>query len=321
MERDRARPKKGGVRAATCALSRYWNDKWNIRNKSCKTLFSGDNTASSLWTLSRVGAPYCATYPRARGGRRTWTRLSLSPPFALHFAFPSLRLLFPQQAQPFALTTPAPSSRVSHPALFPLFLSIALLALPKLFASFSFSLLSLSLSFSFCSFVSWRSSIVLFRSPSEFPSVSFRCTKRQVASRCRWVNTGAVWAIFGRGGRKEWSYSESGSTSAPPFSIHPLTSSAVRPISPTSLPVRRCGRSDTTVQSFWSETSRNIMPPLVHGRTPPPLPLPPNSDPRYIPFFGRVRAWYSLSRIVNQDRPCFFNGVTLNTEFSSKIDV
>lgn len=61
---ERARPKKGGVHAhahATCALSRYWNDKWNIRNKSCKTLFSGDNTASSLWTLSRVGAPYCAT--------------------------------------------------------------------------------------------------------------------------------------------------------------------------------------------------------------------------------------------------------------------
>jgi hypothetical protein len=50
---------KRGVRA-TCALSRYWNNKWNIRNKSCKTLFSGDNTASSLWTLSRVGIPYCA---------------------------------------------------------------------------------------------------------------------------------------------------------------------------------------------------------------------------------------------------------------------
>lgn len=64
MERDRARPKKGGVHTATCALSRYWNDKWNIRNKSCKTLFSGDNTASSLWTLSRVGAPYCATSGR-----------------------------------------------------------------------------------------------------------------------------------------------------------------------------------------------------------------------------------------------------------------
>lgn len=188
---------------------------------------------------------------------------------ALRLSF-SLPPLF-EQAQPFPPTTPASSSRFSHPALFPL--SIALLVLPKLFASFSFILYFLSLSLSFCSFVSSRSSIVLFRSPSQLPSVSFRSTKRQVASQCRWVNTDAVWAIFGRGGRKEWSYSESGSTSAPPFSIHPLTSSAVRPISPTSFPVRRCGRSDTTVQSFWSETSRNIMPPLVHERTSPPPPF------------------------------------------------
>lgn len=110
---------------------------------------------------------------------------------------------------------------------------------------------SIFLSLSLCSPVSGRPSFVLSLYPWQLPSVSLRSTKRQVASRCRWVNTGGVWAIFGRGGRKEWSYSESGSTSAPPFPIHPLTSSATRPATnlPT-YPVRRCGRSDTTVQSF-----------------------------------------------------------------------
>lgn len=98
-----------------------------------------------------------------------------------------------------------------------------------IFHSLSFKPLSLSLSPLF----SLTLSLFLF-SPSRFSSVSLRSTKRQVASRCRWVNTGGVWAIFGQGGRKEWSYSESGSTSAPPFPIHPLASSASRPAS--SLP-------------------------------------------------------------------------------------
>lgn len=51
-------------------LSRYWNGKWNIRNKSCKTPFSRDNAVSSLWTLARVGRAYCATL----GGQRGWCR-------------------------------------------------------------------------------------------------------------------------------------------------------------------------------------------------------------------------------------------------------
>lgn len=194
--------------------------------------------------------------------RELTDRLSLSPPLPCTSPF-LLCLLFPSQPniQPFALTTPnlVPSATpscplYSHP--------IALLAPPKLPASI---FLSLSLS------VRLFHDVHLSFSPSILgSSVSLRSTERQVASWCRWVNTSGVWAIFGRGGRKEWSYSESGSTSAPPFPIHPLTSSATRPATnlPT-YPVRRCGRSDTTVQSFWSETSRNIMPPLVHGRTSP----------------------------------------------------
>lgn len=205
-----------------------------------------------------------------RGGRRTWTHgptLALTP-FALHFAFPSLPPLSEQAEHP-AFCPDHPKPRPLGYPLMPSLLSpdssLGPTETPYIYLCPPFSL-------ALCSSVSRRPSSILSLSPWQLPSVSLRSTKRQVASRCRWVNTGGVWAIFGRGGRKEWSYSESGSTSVLPFPIHPLTSSAT--LQPTYLPtypVRRCGRSDTTVQSFWSETSRNIMPPLVHARTSPPV--------------------------------------------------
>lgn len=163
-------------------------------------------------------------------------RLSLSPLLPCTSPF-LLCLLFPSKlnTQPFALTTPASPSRSPLRVLF------ALTPLPLDSSLGSAKVLHVCLSLSLCSsvptfiFHSLSFSFSLsFLSPSQFSSVSLRSTKRQVASRCRWVNTGGVWAIFGRGGRKEWSYSESGSTSAPPFPIHPLTSSATRPAS--SLP-------------------------------------------------------------------------------------
>lgn len=70
-EKGQARRRYSGLRGP---LSRYWNGKWNIRNKSCKTPFSRDNAVSTLWTLARVGRAYCATLGRRQGGgagRRT----------------------------------------------------------------------------------------------------------------------------------------------------------------------------------------------------------------------------------------------------------
>lgn len=176
--------------------------------------------------------------------------LARTSPFLLYHLFPTKL-----NSQPFALTTPfsflslsvPPSlpisyfvspvcklSRCSHPS------SKALLAPLKL-SAFVFLLVFLFLS---CS---------LSFSSSQFPSVSLRSTKRQVASRCRWVNTGGVWAIFGRGGRKEWSYSESGGTSAPPFPIR--LSRAVQCLPSTALqtsPVR-CGTAEATPQCKVSQ--------------------------------------------------------------------
>lgn len=64
-----------------------------------------------------------------------------------------------------------------------------------------------------------------------FPSVSLRFVKR-FASRCRWVNTNGVRAIFAWGGRKEWSYSKSGTTSVPPFQLPPRPAHDTRPPRP-----------------------------------------------------------------------------------------
>ncbi|KAG7196710.1 hypothetical protein KM043_016040 [Ampulex compressa] len=72
------------------------------------------------------------------------------------------------------------------------------------------------------------------------PSLSLRLTKRS-ATRCCWVNTGGVWAIFAWGGRKEWPYSESGTTSVPPFQLAPRSPPNGAPSPP---PNPRCGRGD-----------------------------------------------------------------------------
>ena len=101
-----------------------------------------------------------------------------------------------------------------------------------------------------------------FPCPGRCPSspFSFRLfrfdSRNGPASRCRWVNTDGVRAIFAWGGRKEWSYSKSATTSVPPFPVSPAHDCSLSLRSPVQFLVA------TTVQSFWSETTRNIMPPL-----------------------------------------------------------
>lgn len=138
------------------------------------------------------------------------------------------------------------------------------------------------------------------RTMSIFPfllsSVSLRFTKRS-ASRCRWVNTDTVWAIFAWGGRKEWSYSKSATAPVPPFQLATLT------LAPSPLPSTVQFLVATTVQSFWSETTRNIMPPLestVQGashtsyRALVPL-LPVFAGPPPLPSIILVYFWTSFA--------------------------
>lgn len=236
-------------------LSRYWNGKWNIRNKSCKTPFSRDNAVSSLWTLARVGRAYCATL----GGQRGWCRstnekrqlepVSLEPVLPGISSFllwllrcPSvpgspLTIFLPPSVLYFGSTTTTnttttiaftTSTSTSNATLFhPLGLlrdspgpsMRDLCSSLFLVSTADVHLLPLSLfsSFRLFRFDSWNSS----------------------ASRCRWVNTNGVREIFAWGGRKEWSYSKSGTTSVPPFQFAP----ASRLSPPCSRPAPRCDHS------------------------------------------------------------------------------
>lgn len=286
-------------RGCGCALSRYWNDKWNIRNKSCKTLFT--RRQYSVQSMDAVEGRYAVLCNVEEVDERELSgpTLVLSPRFALHFAFPTLPSLSKQAEHP-------PVFCPDHPSL----------ALSDLYTPLPHSLNPrrqfsrprqcfphTSLLFLPAVSVSVRVPTFIFRSLScsaslLFPSLfHFDPRNGKSASRCHWVNTRGVWAIFGQGGRKEWSYSQSPAA----LLLHPSQSTRLAVRCHPNLCCQLSFCSSVRPRRQYSAKFLKRDKPQYNAALgiPPPNPPTPlsNRDPRYSPFFGRVHAWLPVSII------------------------
>lgn len=92
---------------------RYWNSKWNTRNKSCKTPFTGDNAASSPTPVQvqvqsmdagreGVGTEHCVL--EKRGTSNVWVnrRRGYLCAWSLHGVAPQRMVAFRAPPLPFA---------------------------------------------------------------------------------------------------------------------------------------------------------------------------------------------------------------------------